>query len=99
MVQAYVLIKVEAGSDAKVSADIVKLSQIIRATRALVKVSANIAKLSQIISASTTYGISDIIVEVDVPNIEELDDFVFDKIRKIPGVNETITLIKAKKIL
>ena len=79
MVQAYVLIKVEAGRDGEVSADIAKLSQIIR--------------------ASTTYGISDLIVEVDVPDIKELDDFVFDKIRKIPGVNETITIIKAKEIL
>jgi DNA-binding Lrp family transcriptional regulator len=36
-------------------------------------------------------------VEVSVKAMDELDSFVFDEIRRIPGVKETITLIAFKK--
>lgn len=43
--------------------------------------------------AVPTYGFYDLHIEVTFNTIEELDEFIFDKIRRIPGVRETITLI------
>jgi Lrp/AsnC family transcriptional regulator for asnA, asnC and gidA len=40
-----------------------------------------------------TYGVYDLHIEVTFNSIEELDDFIFNKVRKIPGVKETVTLI------
>jgi len=43
--------------------------------------------------ATPTYGVYDLHVEVSFDTMEELDKFIFDKIRRIPGINETVTLI------
>ena len=43
--------------------------------------------------AVPTYGVYDLHVEVSFDMMEELDRFIFDKIRKIPGVKETVTLV------
>ena len=43
-----------------------------------------------------TYGIFDICIEAEAETIEELDDFVFNVVRKTPGIKETVTLIAAK---
>jgi len=48
--------------------------------------------------ASLTYGIYDVCVEVEAKTMEELDDFILNVIRKIPGVRETVTLIASKTI-
>ncbi len=79
MVQAYILIKVEAGRDAEVHKEI--------------------AQLSNIEKVNATYGIYDLIIEVELSKIEELDVFVFNKLRKVPGVKETATLIISKVIV
>jgi len=42
---------------------------------------------------SATYGTYDLCIEVSFETIEELDAFVFDKLRKIPKVRETVTAI------
>jgi len=44
-----------------------------------------------------TYGVYDLHIEVAFDNIEKLDEFIFNKIRKIPGVKETVTLIAFKR--
>ncbi len=43
----------------------------------------------------TTYGEYDIIIKVKVDSLEMLDDFVFNKLRTIDGVEATTTLIRA----
>ena len=43
-----------------------------------------------------TYGVYDLHVEVSFDTMEELDRFIFDKIRKIPGIKETVTLVASK---
>jgi DNA-binding Lrp family transcriptional regulator len=39
----------------------------------------------------------DLHVEVSFKTKDELDRFIFDKIRRIPGVKETVTLIAFKR--
>jgi DNA-binding Lrp family transcriptional regulator len=46
--------------------------------------------------ATPTYGVYDLHVEVAFDTMEELDRFIFDKIRKISGVKETVTLVAFK---
>jgi DNA-binding Lrp family transcriptional regulator len=48
--------------------------------------------------ASLTYGIYDLCVEAQFKTMEELDDFVINSVRKIPGVKETVTLITSRFI-
>jgi len=42
-----------------------------------------------------TYGEYDLVVEVEVGSLDELDSFIFDKLRVIEGVEATTTLIEA----
>ena len=58
-----------------------------------------IKKLEGVKRASATYGIYDLFIEIDLKGIEELDQFVFDKLRKIPGVKETVTVIASKTLV
>jgi DNA-binding Lrp family transcriptional regulator len=48
--------------------------------------------------ATPTYGVYDLHVEVSFNTMEELDKFIFDGIRCIPGIKETVTLIAFKGI-
>jgi len=48
--------------------------------------------------ATPTYGVYDLHVEVSFDTMEELDRFIFDNIRKIPGIKETVTLVAFKGI-
>ena len=43
----------------------------------------------------TTYGEYDMIIKVEVDSLESLDDFVFNKLRTIQGIEQTTTLINA----
>lgn len=45
--------------------------------------------------AVPVFGIYDIIIRVDVREDTDLDSFVFNKLRKIEGITETMTLIIA----
>lgn len=47
--------------------------------------------------AVPTYGMYDLHVEVSFKTKDELDRFIFDKIRRITGVKETVTLIAFKR--
>ena len=55
-------------------------------------------KIPGVRQATPTYGVYDLHVEVSFEAMEELDKFIFDKIRTIPGVKETVTLIAFKGI-
>jgi len=48
--------------------------------------------------ASLTYGVYDLCVESEFKGMEELDDFILNVVRKVPGVKETVTLIASKTV-
>jgi len=60
---------------------------------------ARIKELREIKEASATYGIYDLLIKVSFEKVEELDSFIFDVVRRIPGVKETVTMIAAKNIV
>ncbi|MCW4014455.1 MAG: Lrp/AsnC ligand binding domain-containing protein [Candidatus Bathyarchaeota archaeon] len=43
----------------------------------------------------TTYGEYDLIIKIEVDSLAALDDFVFNKLRIIEGIDSTTTLISA----
>ena len=56
-----------------------------------------IKKLVGVTSIAFTYGLYDLHVEVKFDTMEELDEFIFEKIRKVSGIKETVTLVVASK--
>lgn len=46
--------------------------------------------------ADVVYGTYDIVVKSSVPNIQDFDDAVVKKIRDLPGVESTLTLVSTK---
>ena len=57
-----------------------------------------IKKMPGVKQAIPTYGPYDLHVEVSFEKMEELDKFIFDGMRRIPGIKETATLIAFKGI-
>jgi DNA-binding Lrp family transcriptional regulator len=55
-----------------------------------------IKELKEVKDVVTTYGEYDIIIKIEVETLDELDDFVFNKLRTINGVEATTTLISAR---
>lgn len=58
-----------------------------------------IKSLKQIEEANATYGAYDLIIRVNFKTIEDLDRFIFEKIRRIKGINETSSMIVAKQVI
>ncbi len=52
----------------------------------------------QVKRTSLCYGIYDLCIEARFETMEELDDFVFNVVRKVPGMKDTVTLVTAKTI-
>lgn len=52
-----------------------------------------VKRISGVKEAVPTYGVYDLHVEVSFATMEELDRFIFDKIRRIVGIKETVTLL------
>jgi len=44
---------------------------------------------------SFVYGQYDLVMEVEIEGMEELDQFVFERLPRLPGVHDTMTLIAA----
>ncbi len=63
------------------------------------QVISEIKKLEQVEEANATYGSYDLVIKVKFKTIEDLDRFIFDKIRRIKGVNETSSMIVAKQVI
>jgi DNA-binding Lrp family transcriptional regulator len=55
--------------------------------------------LSGVKRAFATFGMYDMILEVSFESIEDLDEFIFVKLRKIPGVTDTMSIITSKVII
>jgi len=51
--------------------------------------------LSSVKEVITTYGEFDLIIKIEVDSLAALDDFVFNKLRVIDGIDSTTTLISA----
>jgi DNA-binding Lrp family transcriptional regulator len=56
-----------------------------------------VRKIPGVHHAVPTYGVYDLHVEASFETMDDLDRFIFDKIRRISGVKETVTLIAFKK--
>lgn len=57
-----------------------------------------VKRMEGVEKATPTYGIYDLHVEVSFDKMEDLDKFIFEGIRRIPGIKETATLIAFKGI-
>ena len=60
------------------------------------KVSELVMKLDQVKEVIMTYGEYDLIIKIEVNTLDDLDTFVFNKLRAIEGIAATTTLIEAK---
>lgn len=58
-----------------------------------------IRKLREVKGASATYGAYDLLIKVEFKTVEELDRFIFDVVRRIPGVTETVTMVVAQTMI
>lgn len=58
----------------------------------------SLKSINQVRKASLTYGIYDLCIEALFENLEELDDFIFNVVRKISGIKETVTLVTSRVI-
>ena len=57
-----------------------------------------IEKMPRVKHVTPTYGMFDLHVEVSFSTMEELDKLMFQGIRRIPGVKDTVTLIAPKVV-
>ena len=55
-----------------------------------------VKNLPGVLEVITTYGEFDMIIKIEVDSLAALDDFVFNKLRVIAGIESTTTLISAK---
>lgn len=60
------------------------------------KVYVKLKKLPEIKQINLLFGSWDIIAQVEVKSVAGLNEFMLDKVRKIPEVNLTATMIVAK---
>jgi len=56
-----------------------------------------IKKFAGVKAITLTYGAFDLHVEVKFDKMEELDEFIFDKVRQVSGIKETMTLVVPEK--
>ena len=52
-----------------------------------------IKKMSGVKQVASVYGMYDLHVEVSFDTMEQLDKFIFEEIRKVLGIKETVTLV------
>jgi DNA-binding Lrp family transcriptional regulator len=52
-----------------------------------------VAKLSDVKEVRGTYGVHDIFVKVKADNTETLNHTITSRIRRVPGITSTVTLV------
>jgi len=57
------------------------------------KIIDEIAKLSDVKEVRETYGVHDVFVKVKSDNTETMNHTITNRIRKIPGITSTVTLV------
>lgn len=55
-----------------------------------------VKRRKEVKEVALTYGAFDLIAKIDVDTPEALDKFIFEVLRKIPQVKETMTLITSR---
>ena len=55
-----------------------------------------VKKFSEVKEVIITYGEYDLILRIESNSLEDLDDFVFNKLRRVEGVAATTTLLEAR---
>ena len=55
-----------------------------------------VADFKEVTKVSMTYGEYDALVEINAATLEQLNDFLTDKLRVLPDIFQTATLIVAK---
>ena len=55
-----------------------------------------VKRRKEVKEVALTYGAFDLVAKVDVESPEALDAFIFEVLRKIPQVKETMTLIASR---
>jgi DNA-binding Lrp family transcriptional regulator len=55
-----------------------------------------VADFKEVTKVSMTYGEYDALVEINADTLEQLNDFLTDKLRVLPDIFQTATLIVAK---
>jgi DNA-binding Lrp family transcriptional regulator len=58
-----------------------------------------IKKLAGAAEVTFTYGAYDLHAKVKFDTMEELDEFIFEKMRKVSGIKETMTLVVPDKVM
>jgi DNA-binding Lrp family transcriptional regulator len=53
----------------------------------------------EIEEAIVTYGIFDLLIKTSFEKIEDLDSFVFDVLRRIDGITDTVTMISVRRVI
>jgi transcriptional regulator, AsnC family len=53
-------------------------------------------KVPEVKTAHLVYGVYDIVLLLEAPNVEMLKDVITKKIRKIPNVRSTLTMMVVK---
>jgi len=56
----------------------------------------NVKGFSEVKEIVLTYGEYDLVIKVELPSMDSLDNFIFNKLRSIEGVTATTTLLEAK---
>jgi DNA-binding Lrp family transcriptional regulator len=56
----------------------------------------NVKGFSEVKEIVLTYGEYDLVIKVELPSMDSLDNFIFNKLRSIDGVAATTTLLEAK---
>jgi len=60
------------------------------------KVYAKLKKIPEVKQINILFGSWDIVAQVEIKSVAGLNEFMLDKVRKIPEVNLTATMIVAK---
>jgi DNA-binding Lrp family transcriptional regulator len=53
---------------------------------------------NQVKKATLTYGTYDLCIEAQFETMQQLDKFIFNVVRKTPGIIDTITLVAASSL-
>ena len=59
----------------------------------------NVKALPEVKKAAATLGTYDMVIETSFETMEELDEFIFMKLRRIAGIVETVSMITSKVIV
>jgi len=60
------------------------------------EVYSKVKAFSEVKEIVMTYGEYDLVIKVQLPSMDSLDNFIFNKLRSIDGVTATTTLLEAR---